>query len=147
MDPGKLMRTLLVASSAMLAIASLLWLQSKFDGADQRAAIGVVQAYRSKGGWSIPELLDKRHPGATPAWSAETQSACMQHERVRADVGATTYLFTVDINGPSIHPGNKASEAIIAELGATKPAPAASESAAPKGAPAAPAASGSAAPP
>jgi hypothetical protein len=121
MDSGKLPRMMLSISSAMVALASILWIQSKFDGADRKAALDVVQEYRSKQGSSIPEVLDRKHPGRAPIWTTETASACMQHERVRAVVDGATYDFMVDINGPSIHPGNAAGEEVLRELGQPRP--------------------------
>src|SRR5262245_41122224 len=110
MDSGKLLRMMLAMGSAILALCFMFWLQSKYDGADRRAALSVVQDYRSKQGTSIPEILDQKHPGRAPLWTVETESACLQHERVRASVDGAQYDFMVDINGPSIHPGNPASE-------------------------------------
>jgi hypothetical protein len=143
MDSSKLPRMILGISSAMVAVASILWIQSKFDGADRKAALDVVQEYRSKQGWSIPEVLDKKHPGHAPLWTAETTSACMQHERVRASVDGAAYDFMVDINGPSIHPGNAAGEEVLRDLGQPRPegsagaapAPLAPAGSAPAGAP------------
>ena len=128
MDPAKLMRSLLVASSAMLALVLIYWVQAKFDGADRRAAVGVVQQYRSKKGWTIPEILDARHPGLPASWSVQTESSCNQHERVTAVVGNERYDFMVDINGPSIHPGNAPSEAVVQQLDADRPTPVAPSS-------------------
>ncbi len=121
MDPGKLMRNMLVASSTLLAIVALFWLQSKFDGADRKAALGVVQTYRARGGWTIPEIIDQKHPGKTPLWQVETQSSCMQHEKVTAEIDGVRYQFMVDINGPSIHPGNKESETVLKQLYEARP--------------------------
>ncbi len=123
MDSGSLLRAMLVATSTALAIALLLFIQSKFDGADRRAALGVVQTYRAKTGWTIPEVLDRRYPGRAPAWDVRTESSCMQREVVSARVAGETYEFMVDINGPSIHPGNHASEAILMQLDAPKGEP------------------------
>jgi hypothetical protein len=120
------MRSLLVGSGTLLALASMFWIQSKFDGADRKAAVGVVREYRAKGGWTIPEILDGRHPGHTAVWAVETDSSCMQRERVTADVDGVRYQFMVDINGPSIHPGNRESEPVMMQLGETRPAPAGS---------------------
>jgi hypothetical protein len=116
MDQAKLSRAALTLMSAMVAVMIILWVQSKFDGADRKAALGIVQEYRSKQGSTIPEILDRKHPGAAPVWSVETQSACEQHERVRAVVAGETFDFAVDINGPSIHPANPAAEGVIAGL-------------------------------
>ena len=136
MDSGKTKRMMLAVSSAMVAIAFMVWLQSKFDGADQKAALTMVQDYRSKDGRTIPEILDEKHPGHPPIWTVETKSACWQHERVRALVDGAQYDFMVDINGPSIHPGNPASEEVMRDLGVPRPAGgAAAPSSAPTGDP------------
>jgi hypothetical protein len=140
MDPGKLMRSLLVGSATLLALVVMFWLQSKFDGADRNAALGVVHDYRSRTGWTVPEILDARHPGHPPVWRVETESSCRQHERVFAEVDGVRYQFMVDINGPSIHPGNHESESVVKQLGDERPgwSPAASGSAAQAGSPASP---------
>ena len=111
------MRSLLVGSGTLLALASMLWIQTKFDAADRKAALGVVREYRARSGRSIPEILDGMHPGRTPVWDVQTDSSCMQHERVYADVDGVRYQFAVDINGLSIHPGNHESEAVLSQLG------------------------------
>ena len=129
MDSSKLFRFLLAASTAILAVVIILWVQSKFDGADRKAALEVVQTYHSKLGRSIPQVLGEKHPGKTPLWTVETQSACMQHERVRVAVGDARYEFVVDINGPSIHPGNRPSEEVLGELDEPAPSPATAVSA------------------
>jgi hypothetical protein len=140
MDPEKLMKSLLVGSGTLLALVMMFWLQSKFEGADRKAALGVVQEYRARGGWTIPEILDGAHRGHAPEWSVQTESSCLQHERVSADVDGVRYQFMVDINGPSIHPGNHESEAVLKQLDEPRPgwppAPPAAPSAAPSGAPA-----------
>jgi len=135
------MRSLLVGSATLLAVVSMFWIQSKFDGADRRAALGVVREYRSRGGWTIPEILETRHPDHPPVWTVQTQSSCLQHERVSADVDGIRYQFMVDINGPSIHPGNQESEAVVKQLDDARPnwpPPAASGSPATRGSPASP---------
>jgi hypothetical protein len=133
MEPGKVLRTVLGATSLMLALAVMLFVQSKFDASDRRAALDVVQQYRSKTGRSLPEVLDEKHPGASAVWSVQTESACFQHERVRASVTvggqSFDYDFVVDINGPVIHPGNPAGESALAALDRQPPAPAGSSSA------------------
>jgi hypothetical protein len=121
MDPAKLMRSLLVGSATLLAIVFMFWLQSKFDGADRKHALEVVRDYHARGGWSVPDILDQKHPGRTPIWAVETQSSCLQTERVSADVDGVRYQFVVAINGPSIHPGNPASEAVMKQLDDARP--------------------------
>jgi hypothetical protein len=119
------MRNLLVGSGTLLALASMLFIQTKFDGADRKAAVNVVRDYRAKGGWTIPEILDASHPGRTPMWSVETESSCMQRQRVSADIDGVRYQFMVDINGPSIHPGNRDSERVMKRLDEERVPPAA----------------------
>jgi hypothetical protein len=135
MDAAKISRAMVLVTLTIVLVVALFWIQAKFDGADRKAALGVVQSYRARGGWSIPELIDRRHPGKQTLWSAATQSSCMQHQRVQAVVAETTYVFMVDINGPSIHPGNAASEAVIKHFDQPRPAGSAS---APAPAPSAP---------
>ena len=73
-----------MGSATLLALVAMFWLQSKFDGADRKAAVGVVREYRARGGWTVPDILDARHPGATPVWSAETQSSCLSAPGARS---------------------------------------------------------------
>jgi hypothetical protein len=141
MDAAKLLRSMLAAMVTLIAFVSIFYIQSRFDKADRRAALGIVQHYRARGGWTIPELLDKRHPGkaAAAAWTVETQSSCRQHQRVQAMVDGTPYVFGVDINGPSIHPGNPEGEAVMKELGQERagwPPPGSASAAAPAASPA-----------
>jgi hypothetical protein len=121
MDPAKLMRSLLVGSATLLAVVCMWWLQSKFDGADRKAAVGVVHDYRSRTGWTVPEILDARHPGAHATWAVVTESSCRQVQKITVDVAGVRYEFMVDINGPSIHPGNHESEAVMKQLGEPRP--------------------------
>ncbi len=123
MDPGKLMRGLLAGSATLLAIVVMFWLQSKYETADRKAALGVVQEYRAHGGWTVPEVLDARHPGRPVHWTVEPAPACLHHyERVSAEIDGERYQFMVDIdNGPSIHPGNKPSAAVVEQLDEARP--------------------------
>ena len=143
MDVTKAMRALLLVTISMLALGIILFVQSKFDAADQRAALGIVQQYHPPGGRSVPDVLDERHPGQTPVWSTWTESACFQHVLVRAYVSnapsgpAASYDFAVDINGPSIHPANPAGESVLRDLTTPpKARPSASASASESAAPA-----------
>jgi hypothetical protein len=100
----------MVLTSA-LAAGSILYLQARFNAGDERNALALVQTYRAKSGRSLPEVIAAENQGTLPEWSTATESSCFQHERVRAqvagDAGVNTYDFVVDINGPSIHPGNE----------------------------------------
>src|SRR6476660_7984160 len=110
----------MVLTSA-LAAGSILYLQGRFNAGDEKRALAVVQTYRSKSGRSLPEVIAAENVGAVPDWSTSTESSCFQHERVRAlvpgDKGVVTYDFVVDINGPSIHPGNENGRRALEVLG------------------------------
>lgn len=145
MNPAKMTRYLVLLSMTLLAFVAIMVMQSKFDGADQNAAVGIVQTAPSKTGRTIQDVLSERHPGKPPLWSSSTESSCFQHVRVRASIlpepaaQPVNYDFVVDINGPSIHPGNPAGEEVLRALNEPAP-PSASGSAAPSAAPSATAA-------
>ena len=135
MNPAKMTRYLVLLSMTLLAFVAIMVMQSKFDGADQNAAVGIVQTAPSKTGRTIQDVLSERHPGKPPLWSSSTESSCFQHVRVRASIlpepaaQPVNYDFVVDINGPSIHPGNPAGEELLRAL--AEPAPASSAAAPP----------------
>jgi hypothetical protein len=110
----------MVLTSA-LAAASILYLQGRFNAGDERNALVLVQTYRAKTGRSLPDVIGEKSPGAATDWSTTTESSCFQHERVRArvatDAGIDSYDFVVDINGPSIHPGNENGRRALEALG------------------------------
>lgn len=115
-------RTVSLVLTSLLAAGSILWMQGKFEAGDQRNALAVVQGYRP-GRVSIPELLAEEHPGRPVEWSTATESACFQHVRVHAVVQDSgkepdLYAFTVDINGPVIHPANENGRDLLGRLGA-----------------------------
>ncbi|MBM4356739.1 MAG: hypothetical protein FJ096_01380 [Deltaproteobacteria bacterium] len=128
--------------TSLFAAGSILWMQRKFEAGDERNALALVQGYRPTQA-SIPDMISVKHPGRPIAWSTATESACFQHVRVHAVVeepGAEPmlYAFTVDINGPSIHPANEPGRALLAGIDAPLPprpsasAPASSTAAAPQ---------------
>jgi len=130
MNTAKITRYLVLVSMTLLAFVAIVVMQSKFEGADQRAAVGIVQTTPSKTGRTVMDVLSEKHPGKPAIWSSSTESSCFQHVRVRATVSPApaaepiNYDFVVDINGPSIHPGNPAGEELLRAL--AEPAPASS---------------------
>ncbi len=131
MKPAQITKYMVLLTMTLTAFVAIVVMQSKFDGADQRAAMALVQSTRSANGRTIVDVLDARHPGREAVWSVGTESACFQHERVRATVTPTpaaepiAYDFVVDINGPSVHPGNPAGESLLKQLAEMPPASAA----------------------
>jgi hypothetical protein len=112
-------RTIIMVITSLVAAGSLLYVQRRFDVGDEHNALALVHGYRSDAGVSIPELLQHRHPGKAVAWSTHTESSCFQHVRVEAEVSEQpprTYAFSVDINGPSIHPANEAGKELLGGL-------------------------------
>jgi hypothetical protein len=97
--------------TALAAAVCVVYLQHRFDAADVKNCVAVTQTYRAPSGRTIPDVLASRHPGAPVEWSATETSSCFQHVRVEArvtpkDTAPLVYEFDVDLNGPSIHPGN-----------------------------------------
>jgi hypothetical protein len=117
-----LWKNILLFVTAVIAALCILYLQARFNAGDEKSALTIVQTYRARSGRSLPEVLAAENAGVPgPEWSARTESSCFQHERVRAEIagphGAVTYDFLVDINGPSIHPGNENGKRALAALG------------------------------
>lgn len=117
-----LLRNVGMVLTSALAASTILYVQNRFNAGDEKNALAVVQSYRAPSGKSLPEVIGEARPGAPPPeWSTATESSCMQHERVRAEVatdgGVVTYDFMVDINGPSIHPGNENGKRALEALG------------------------------
>jgi hypothetical protein len=113
----------LLVVTALAAACSILYLQGKFEGADVRNGVAIAQSYKAPSGRSIPDVLEKKHPGAPIDWKGVEESSCFQHVRVDAIVspkGAATadYAFTIDLNGPSIHPANPLGEEALGALDA-----------------------------
>jgi hypothetical protein len=119
---GSTRRTIVLVVTAMLAAATVLWMQGKYEQSDQKNALAMVQSYHAKSGVSVPDLLSRKHPGRPVEWSTAVESSCFQHVRVHAVVSdqaggePVVYAFTVDINGPSIHPANETGERLLSEM-------------------------------
>jgi hypothetical protein len=116
-----LQKNVLLVLTSALAASSILYLQGRFNAGDERNALALVQTYHAKGGRSLPDAIGELSGGAGADWSTSTESSCFQHERVRAlvatDAGLASYDFVVDINGPSIHPGNENGRRALEALG------------------------------
>jgi hypothetical protein len=116
-------KTILMVITAMMAAATVLWMQGKYEASDRKNALALVQTYRPAGGPTIPDLLSKHHPSRPVSWSTAVESSCFQHVRVHAVVSdkpagdPVVYMFTVDINGPSIHPANEDGKQLLSEMG------------------------------
>jgi hypothetical protein len=97
--------------TALAAAVCVVYLQGRFDTADMKNCVAIAQTYRAPSGRTLPDVLASRHPGATIDWAGTETSSCFQHVRVEArvtpkDAPPLLYDFDVDLNGPSIHPGN-----------------------------------------
>jgi len=126
--------------TALAAAVCVVYLQGRFDAADLKNCVAIAQTYRAPSGRTLPDVLLEKHPGANVEWSGTETSSCFQHVRVEAKVStkdASTpllYDFDVDLNGPSIHPGNPLGIEALAALDAppvpsppaSSPAPSAS---------------------
>ncbi len=117
-----------MVATALAAAGTVLWMQNRYEAADQRHALDIVKSYRPSGGTSIPALLSSRHPDKSVTWTTAVESSCFQHIRVHAVVTDPVvpepflYAFVVDINGPSIHPANERGQQLIAAIEAPLPA-------------------------
>jgi hypothetical protein len=109
--------------TALAASASVIYLQRRFDAADVRNGVEIARTYRAPSGRTLPDVLGARHPGASIDWRGTDESSCFQHVRVDAVVTgpgqtAADYEFSVDLNGPSIHPANPLGQEAVAGLDA-----------------------------
>jgi len=105
--------------TALAASASVVYLQHRFDAADVKNGIAIAQTYKAPTGRTLPDVIESRHPGAPVEWRGKDESSCFQHILVDAWVtpkgeAPADYQFTIDLNGPSIHPANPlGQEAVI----------------------------------
>ena len=121
-------RMILFVATSLLAALCVVWIQRRFEADDENKALQLVQTYESQAKVTIPAVIAHRHPDKVVEWSTATESACFQHIRVHAVVHAdpaaqpVVYAFIVDINGPSIHPGNEQGRELLGELDHPLPA-------------------------
>src|ERR1700728_52746 len=97
--------------TALAAAVCVVYLQGRFDAADMKNCVAIAETYRAPSGKTLPDVLAARYPGATIEWTGTETSSCFQHVRVEArvtpkDAPPVLYDFDIDLNGPSIHPGN-----------------------------------------
>lgn len=106
------------------AIITVRYVEQRFNTADVRNGVEIVQGYRAHNGRLLQDVLRARHDGLPRSalrWEGESISTCYQYVRVRAVVternGRTVqYAFDVDINTVSIHPGNELGLAALRDL-------------------------------
>jgi hypothetical protein len=123
--PAVRRRALRSAVIAVLALGiglAIGQVKRRFEAKNERAAIDLVMGWHTPSGKSIADAIASQDPDApAPVWSATTESACWNHERVRAEIrdapASLVYEFVVDINAGSIHPGNENGERALRELG------------------------------
>jgi hypothetical protein len=119
---GSKTRMVIMVVTSILAAATVVWVQGRYEKGDMRNALKLVQTYRSRTGVSVPDRLSYRHPGKGVQWSTAVENSCFQHVRVAAVVSEdpakepVVYAFSVDINGPSIHPANDNGKVLLTEL-------------------------------
>lgn len=124
---------LVVASIMVLVLLAVMsWLQGRFDSSDHRKAITMVTAYRAKnGGGRLVDGMLARHPGVEEkeiSWTSEITRGCLGHVRVygyvpkKDGVDSKTYAFDVNLTGPSLHPTDETTIAILTSLTATSAA-------------------------
>lgn len=103
-------------------VATLTWLQGRYDESDHRKAVELVTSYRAPaspggapmpGAPTLPALIRAQHPWIEEkdiAWSSAIKNAMMGDVRVtgyvprRGERPEATYEFDVRLTGPSIHP-------------------------------------------
>ena len=134
---GSKLRMAIMVVTSVLAAMTVLYVQGRYEKGDMKNALQLVQTYRSKAGVSVPDVLSHQHPGKSVTWDTVVENSCFQHIRVVAFVNEdpaadpVVYAFTVDINGPSIHPANDNGKVLLSQLDKPLPVSTASSSAAP----------------
>lgn len=117
-------RTGIAIVMVMLLVSTLGWLQGRFNTSDHKKALDLVKRYQAHPkGPRIPEALAARHPGRDAddvRWHSEILSSCLGHLRVTGRIQTQTtppayasYAFDVDLTGPSIHPTDPETVAIL----------------------------------
>lgn len=109
-------------------LASVSWLQGRFNSSDHRKAVKLVSNYKPKSGTALTDALLQKHPHLAKediSWSSEIKQSCLGYVRVEANMpskdkkGATSYAFDVDLTGPSVHPTDPETLQILQSLSST----------------------------
>ncbi len=120
-------RVLVAVVMLGVLVATMSWLQSRFDSSDHDKAIELVKDYKPHDGGqrTLVEALLLRHPGRKRheiSWRSQIMSSCLGHVRVTArfpkhgDEAEVTYAFDVDLTGPSIHPTDETTIEVLKSL-------------------------------
>ena len=112
------------AAITLLLVVSLFvtlgWLQGRFNTSDHDKATQLVRSYRPQGGGiGIEEAILRRHPGRRShdiRWESELRSSCLGHVRVRGTLPEASYVFDVNLSGPSVHPSDPITVEILESL-------------------------------
>jgi hypothetical protein len=116
-------RLLVGAALVVVLMATLSWLQNRFDTSDHEKATAMVREYRAvPKGPTITQAILARHPGKQDhdiSWSSEIVSSCQGYVRVTGHLPPQKYAFDVDLTGPSIHPTDPTTIEILRSLTAT----------------------------
>ena len=117
---------LLVGSMMILGMyASMDWLQGRFASSDHKKAIRLVSTYKPENGKALVDAIVELHPYCSKAdisWSSEITQSCLGYVRVHANIPQkesnppSSYSFDVNLNGPSVHPSDPKTVAILKSL-------------------------------
>ncbi|MEQ8279104.1 MAG: hypothetical protein RMA76_16860 [Deltaproteobacteria bacterium] len=119
-------RVLVAVVMLGVLVATMSWLQSRFDSSDHDKAVELVKGYKPQGGQqTLLDALLARHPGRKRhefSWRSEIMSSCLGHVRVHArlpekgDEPEVAYAFDVDLTAPSIHPTDPVTIEVLKSL-------------------------------
>lgn len=117
---------LFVATFMILGLlATVNWLQGRFNSSDHRKAVKLVSNYKARSGTALVDALLRKHPGLKKediSWSSEIRQSCLGHVRVQATIPKSTgerahsYAFDINLNGSIVHPTDPVTVAILKSL-------------------------------